>query len=389
MHPKTLLHTLSVLLLLSAIMSLYGCGSKKNDTVTEYDEQYEIDDYETDYFSYFNEPEKVSFTGDDCAELDGRISSISSSDTASIIATTTDGSLFYLFPDYYPDGPEMKSYKIADKCMTDDLIYADQHIAYVQNHLVYFEGYGEYVLPDDIPDSSDSFPTPEYVYSIENVKEINLADDQNLLYVADKSNYYAYLGTDSHIYVAYKDSSSEKHTTYSDVTFINNETERTDLTASKSIYRFLLTDDQELFYIDRGGVLISLSSQQGATIDYLDCTAKIDGKVADFYNLLNSDGSCYVVDEENNIYYVSASWHEVEVSLITTFDQGKITDIQGFSGRNENILIKTDDGSYYYNDYNGINKIDTIDQDCKSVLLLMNETILTLGNDGCLYIIEI
>ncbi len=61
---------------------------------------------------------------------------------------------------------------------------------------------------------------------------------------------------------------------------------------------------------------------------------------------------------------------EVEVTLLTQFQDGKIADIKGFAGQNEKILIRTDNGSYYYTYYDGIKKIEAIGSNYKSAVLL-------------------
>ena len=53
------------------------------------------------------------------------------------------------------------------------------------------------------------------------------------------------------------------------------------------------------------------------------------------------------------------------------------------------MLIRADDGSYYYNDgvSGDIRKIEKLDQTYKKAILLMDEDIIALGNDGYFYII--
>ena len=54
------------------------------------------------------------------------------------------------------------------------------------------------------------------------------------------------------------------------------------------------------------------------------------------------------------------------------------------------VRIRTDDGSYYYNDsaFGNTREIENLDQTYKKAVLLMDGNILALGNDGYLYIIE-
>ena len=130
---------------------------------------------------------------------------------------------------------------------------------------------------------------------------------------------------------------------------------------------------------------------EGAEINYIDLTDEIGGKVTDIFNLQNDEQNCYVVDEDNNIYCVSIDWgYDITVNKIAQMDNVTITDIQGFYGDNENVLIRTSDGSYYYHDgiSDDISKIDNLDQTYKKAILLSDGNIIALGNDGYLYIIE-
>lgn len=124
----------------------------------------------------------------------------------------------------------------------------------------------------------------------------------------------------------------------------------------------------------------------------MDFTDQIDGKVKDIYNLQNYTECCYAVDEEQNIYYVSADgFEDSTVEKITQFENGTITDILGFSGKKEEMLIRTQEGAYYFYDgydYISTENVDTLNENCKSAVLLMEGDILALGDDGYLYVVE-
>lgn len=152
---------------------------------------------------------------------------------------------------------------------------------------------------------------------------------------------------------------------------------------------FLLTDDNEFYYIKNGKTTFGFTGNtEGTFIEYENLSNKIDGTIMDIFSLQNYADCCYVVDEKNNIYFVKIGLDEVEVTLITRFQDGKIADMKGFTGQNEKILIRTDDGSYYYTYYDEIKKIEAIGSNYKNAVLLADENIVALGNDGCLYLIE-
>lgn len=115
-------------------------------------------------------------------------------------------------------------------------------------------------------------------------------------------------------------------------------------------------------------------------------------------------GCCAYVDANNRVcvdykgsLYSNVAFSEgdserdnVAVNEIAKIDNITITDTQGFSGQSENMLIRGDDGSYYYNDGDSglVREIENLDQTYKKAVLLMDENILALGEDGYLYIIE-
>lgn len=394
---KKCVNVVLAVLVLAHVFTLYGCGKKESDSSQEdYEDYIDIEDLEDgeDAYTWRESVFKVDFEGDESAELNGKIESISPASASMLVANTTGGKLFLLDPyiDFYLEDSEIKYYMITDNSHIDDFVYANEHIANGKNQFVYFDMIGEYAEPDENYSESGSFALPEYIYTFENIQKVDLPDAQNVILVTDDADCYAYIDTDNHMCVGYRSSSSEVHTTYSNVAFIEGERERDNVAVSKGIYRFVLTKDQELLYIKNASISPIFSIQgEGAAINYLDLTGEIGGKVTDIYNLENSTDACYVVDEEHNIYCVTVGLgDDITVNKIATMDNVTITDIQGFSGQNENIIVRVDDGSYYYNDGDSgnIRKIEIIDQTYEKAVLLMDGNILALGNDGYLYIIE-
>lgn len=337
---------------------------------------------------------KWSFEGDNGAALNGKTASIILADDSWVIASTTEGSLYMIEPFIYytQEDSKIKSYKITDDSQISDLIYANQHMAYGKNHFVYFDmvqGYEDIGIDEVQP--MDSFALPEIGYTFENVQKADLAEEQNLLYMTKDAAFCAYVDGDNHVRVNCKDSGGT-YTTFSDVLF-EGDAERNDVTVSKSIFQFLITDEQELFFIKKANTASDYSGNvQAVSISYIDLTDEVGAKARDIYNLQNYTYCCYVVDEEQNIYYVSVDMgDEVTVNKITQFALGTITDIQGFAGTNEKMLIETAEDGYYYFDGNGYvdtRRIDALNGDYKDVVLLMESDILALGNDGYLYVVE-
>lgn len=406
-------------MLLANVLSLTGCGKKDSESMqtdlerlmddseemfggggesdaTE-DAEYYVDGIDgsdgEDTGSWMGEVYKMEIEGDNSTALNGKITSILSAELSTVIAGAEDGSLFMLSPMIYysQEDSEIDAYKITDDGGIDDLIYANQHVAYGKNRLVYFDMFGEY---EDVDETYmiDSFEMPEYVYNFENVQKADLENDQSLIYMTDDAVFCAYVDMDGQVCANYKDDFSEEYTTYSDVAF-EGDTERNDVAVSKGIFNFVLTEDQELLYIKNANIASDYGRNvQGVSLGYTDLTDKIGAKVRDIYNLQNSTYCCYAVDEEQNIYYVSVDWgDEIAVNKVTQFELGTIADIQGFSGTNEKMLIKMEDGSYYYYDddsYVSTRKIDALDGSYKNVVLLMEGDILALGNDGYLYVVK-
>lgn len=409
-------------MLLVNVFSLTGCGKKESESVQTdmerlmedaeetFGETGELDvagDYENvedyaddiessdgeDISSWNGEVYRMEIEGDNSAALNGKITSIILADDSFVLASTEEGGLFMLSPNIYfsQEESEIESYKITDGCGINDLIYANQHLAYGKNRFVYFDMIGEYEEVDELY-MLDSLAMPEYVYTFENVQKADLERDQNLIYMTDDAAFCACVDTDNHVYVKYKDFFSEEYTTYSDVVF-EGDTERNNITVSKSAFQFILTEDRELFYIKNGNTASDYGGNvQGVSLGYTDLTDEIGAKVRDIYNLQNYTDCCYAVDEEQNIYYVSVEWgDDIIVNKIAQFELGTITDIQGFSGMNEKMLIKTEDGSYYYYDddsYVSTRKVDVLAGSYKNAVLLMEGDILALGNDGYLYVVE-
>lgn len=381
--------TMAFAVLLSANVFLVdGCGKKESEVMQEDYEDYadigyieDSDDSDIGSESVI----KINFEGEEGAELNGKIESITPSGTGLLIANTTEGNLFLLDPDidFYFEDSKIKSYKMTDHSNISDLTYANQHVVYGENGFVYYDTIGEYVESYE----ADSYALPEYVYTFGNIQKIDIADARDLILMTDEARYYVFVDKEGRVCVDYRNSSDEEYTRFSDVPFAEGESEGKQVVVNKSAYQFILTEDQELFYIknvDFGGNVESVS------IDYIDLTDKIGGKVTDIYNLENNTECCYAVDEDHNIYYVSVDFgDDITVNEIAKVNDITVTDIQGFSGQNENMLIRADDGSYYYNDgvSGDIKKIEKLDQTYKKAVLLMDEDIIALGNDGYFYII--
>ncbi|MBD5547890.1 MAG: hypothetical protein HDQ97_10900 [Lachnospiraceae bacterium] len=394
---KKSVNAVFAVLVLAHVFTLYGCGRKESDSSQEdYEDYIGIEDSEDSEDSYIWSESvfKINFEGDENAELNGKIESVSPAGTSMLVANTTEGKLFLLDPyiDFYLEDSKIKYYMITDNSHIDDLVYANEHIASGKNQFVYFDTIGEYAESGDNFAESDSYALPEYIYTFSNIQKVDLPDAQNVIFITGDAAYYAYIDTENHVRVDYRDSLSGEYTTYSNVAFIEGESERDNVAVSKGIYQFILTEEQELFYIKNGNVSIDFAGQgKGASINYVDLTDEIGGKVIDIYNLENSADGCYVVDEDHNIYCVSVGLgDDITVNEIAKMDNITITDIQGFYGQNENMLIRTDDGSYYYNDSDSGNtrEIENLDQTYEKAVLLMDGNILALGNDGYLYIIE-
>lgn len=405
---------LTAALLSAYLLSLCGCGKKDvnentADTVAVRDDRHETDEPasdagETDYEAYMDSvesdtPVRIEIEGDNADALNGKIASISPADTSYVAASTTDGSLFLLNPTIYRydlGESEMKSHKITDNSGIGELLRAGMHVAYGRNRLIYFDTRETYedVGEDWVP--SDSFALPELSLAVENLNMTGLSDDQSLLAVMNKGKFAAYVDTSGHVQAVYMDDAadgtavSEEPVTLSETVIILGDDEKADIVVRKGVYRFILTEEQELLYLKGADTYTSYSGEVEKTLlNCVDVTGEIGGRVADVYNLHNYDDGCYVVDEDNNIYFVEVMpGGEPEAEQLLCFEDGTIADIQGFAGTNEKMLIKTDDGSYYYNAYDGLRKLDALDGRYKSVVLLMDETILALGTDGNLYLVE-
>lgn len=413
-----------ILLALVSVFALTGCGKKKDEglktdledlmedaqeTFGETEDSYDLDDsdvYEgTDDAVDAEEGDASGWRGD-CYRfeidgkyadaLNGKITSILYSDNSWVYASTADGGLFMLWPTIYfgEEDTEIKTYQITDGSGISELAYADSHIAFGNSHFVYFdrmEGYDEEAM-DDLYLLESMSDLPDVAYTFENMQKEELPDGQNLIYLTEEAAFCVYEDTSHHVCAGYKDSYSEDYTIYTDVTF-EGDTERSGVTADKAIFSFVLTADQELLFIDKANVATDLADNvQGVSVSYADLTAQIDGKVTDIYNLLNNTECCYAVDEEQNIYYVSMAYlEENTVEKITQFENGTITDIQGFAGTNDKMLIQTAEGSYYFYDADSLyplKKVDALDENHKAAVLLSEGDILALGNDGYLYVIE-
>lgn len=405
----------------AAVIALAGCGKKESEdsrsdwedlmedaqeTFGETDESDTADGYEDetdadygaegDMKGWRGDSYRLEVDGENGEALNGKMTSILLADDSFVYATTSEGGLFMLRPKIYfgPEDSEIKSDRITDGCDMDQLVYADQHTAYGNNRFVYFdrmEGYDEEALEGKYMLESLS-DMPDIVYTFENMQKAELPDDQNLLFITQDAALYVYEDTNHQVRAGYKDSYSEEYTMSDEVAF-EGDTERSGVTVEKSIFRFLLTKDQELLYIKKGNIASDLADNVGGiSVSYVDFTDEIDGKVKDIYNLQNYTECCYAVDEEQNIYYVSADgFEDSAVEKITQFEKGTITDILGFSGKKEEMLIRTQEGAYYFYDgydYISTGNVDAMNENCKSAVLLMEGDILALGDDGYLYVVE-
>lgn len=418
---KKVMSTGMAILLAAGAFALTGCGEKQDEglrtevedlmedaqeTFGETEESDEADDSdglessaeigEGDAAGWRGDCWRFELEGKYADALNGKITSLLFSDNSWVYASTADGSLYMLWPTIYfgAEDSEIKSYQIMDKSGISELLYADEHIAYGKNHFVYFdrmEGYDEEAMEDLYVLESMS-DMPDLTYTFENMQKEDLSDDENLIYLTEDAAFCVYEDTSHHVRAGYKDSYSEEYTFYEDVVF-EGDSRRSGITVNKSIFGFVLTEDQELLFVDNANVASDLADNvEGVSVSYTDLTDLIDGKVTDIYNLLNGKECCYAVDEEQNIYYVSMAYlEEKTVEKITQFENGTIAQIQGFAGTNDEMLIKTVEGSYYFFDSDSLSplkKVDALDENYKDAALLMEGDILALGNDGYLYVIE-
>ena len=338
---------------------------------------------------------KFELEGENESALNGKITSILLADGSFVYAATEDGSLFMLRPSIYfsKEDSEIKYNQITDESGISELVYADQHTAYGKNHFVYFDMTEGFEEVDDTYMLESLSDLPDIVYTYADMQKVDIADDENLILVTEDAALYVYEDTDHHVCAGYKDSYSKEYTMYSDIVFEGN-TELSEVTVDKSIFRFLLTEDQKLLYIKKGNISSDFSDNvKGVSVSYVDLTDQIDAKVTDIYNLLNHNTECcYAVDEEQNIYYVSTvDLDEITAEKITQFELGTIVDIQGFAGMNDEMLIRTEDGAYYFYDGDSLyptRRVDALDENYKDAVLLAEGDILALGNDGYLYVVE-
>ncbi len=72
------------------------------------------------------------------------------------------------------------------------------------------------------------------------------------------------------------------HTTYSDVGFTDGENEKNNIV----VYKFLLTDHNEFYYIKNGNTTFGFTGNtEGVFIGYEDLSNKIDSTIIDIFNL--------------------------------------------------------------------------------------------------------
>lgn len=421
---KKQIRTIVVMAVAVGILMLTGCGKKKEESqqsdwedlmedaqetfgdtgesgdADDWDDREAVedsaDDADFDEEGWSGDCYRFELEGKNAAALNGKITSILLADDSRVYASTADGGLFLLRPSVYfsKEETEIKSYPITEDCGISELVYADQHIAYGKNHFVYFEmmeGFDEAEM-EELYMMESLADMPDIAYTFENMQKGVLSGDLNLIFLTEEASFYVYEDTDHHVCAGYKDYFSEEYTTFADVLF-EGDSERNGVTLEKSIFRFVLTKDQELLFIRKGNVTSDLADNvEGVSVSYVDLTDQIDGNVTDIYNMLNSTEYCYAVDEEQNIYFVSAIDPDSPTAeKIAQFEQGTIADIQGFAGTNEEMLIKTEEGAYYFCDSDSlypVRKVEALDGNYKNAVLLMEGDILALGNDGYLYVVE-
>lgn len=413
-----------VMLLAASVLSMAGCGKKKDeglkadledlmddaqetfggtedaDGADDYDSMDLADDSslgeEGGAASWRGDCYRFELEGENADALNGKVTSILFSDNSWVYASTADGGLYMLWPEIYfgKDDSEIDSYQITDGSGISDLAYADSHIAYGNGHFVYFdrmEGYDEEEIEDLYMLESMS-DMPDITYTFENMQREELPDSQNLIYLTEDAAFCVYEDTAHHVRAGYQDYLDEAYTIYEDVVF-EGDTERTGVTVDQSIFCFVLTADQELLFINKANVASDLADNvEGVSVSYTNLTDLIDGKVTDIYNLQNNAECCYAVDEEQNIYFVSMIYLEEETAeKITQFENGTIVDIQGFAGTNDEMLIKTAEGAYYFCDGDSLyptRKVEALDDTFKEAVLLSSGDLLALGSDGYLYVVE-
>ena len=285
----------SAVLAVIAVLALTGCGRKESGSM-----QADLENLMTDAEETFGETKKSE------AALNGKITSILLADGSFVYAATEDGSLFMLRPSIYfsKEDSEIKYNQITGESGISELVYADQHTAYGKNHFVYFDMTEGFEEVDDTYMLESLSDLPDIVYTYADMQKVDIADDENLILVTKDAALYVYEDTDHHVCAGYKDSYSKEYTMYSDIVF-EGDTELSEVTVDKSIFRFLLTEDQKLLYIKKGNISSDFADNvKGVSVSYVDLTDQIDAKVTDIYTLLNHNTECcYAVDEEQNIYY--------------------------------------------------------------------------------------
>lgn len=369
---KILLKGILGMLIITTALLLTGC-SKKEDNNTNNKTISNKND--TNSYVKTEKISKISFIQNNNNEINGQIRSLVPSNDGFLV-NNNNGDL-YMIPSFVV-GSEAEFYKITTDTKINDLVYSNTGIIYGNNRFIYYETSGEY---------DDSF---HYTYTFNNINKFDLTNDKNLIYSSDNANFYAYVDINNNVVVNSRKDSNRQYTTYSNATFTDLDSqEKTNVKINKAIYKFILTEDNKLLYIKNGQTISTFVVETGVSIGYNDITNKINGKIIDIYNVQNSMDSCYVVNENNDIYFIENALGEIKAELITRFSYDTIEDIKGYNGKPQNMIIKAKNSKYYYSDSDGTDEISELSKDFINVALLTDNNIIALNKDGYLYSINI
>lgn len=418
----------ALLLLFSAAFVFGGCGKKEKDSAEkedvalqdaeegDFEEESGADEEEqdaaledTEHFSdvagVAGSAVQLTFEGETAGALNGKIAAIAPCQTDCMIAQTTDGNLFLVKPDIevYLKQFEAEAHQITDSGSFDGLIYADGHTACGQESVAYFEmreDYSEEALnsivdedPEDIDIEAYYDALKQMVFVFDNLQETKLADADGVILVSEDADFCAYADKSGKVCADYRDSvngDKKPYTTFSGVRFTGDGNERDDVEVKKAIYRFVLTKDNEVLLVREASTAVDFGGQvQDLSLVYTDLSVadKIDSPIKDIFNVRLDEDYCYAVDEENRIWYVGYSWLDdgVTAEQVAQLPDGLITDVQGFSGTHETVLVGMEDGSWYYTYYDGLQKVDGLDGSYRRALNISDESVVALGDDGYLY----
>lgn len=400
------------ILLLSAAFVFGGCGREEEagDSVTmdsdaedsteesgadaeEPDVSLKDTEHYSDVVGVAGNAVQLVFEGENAEKVNGRIAAIAPCQSDYLIAQTTDGNLFLVKPDIavYLDQFAVEAHQITDSGRFDSLSYADSHVAYGQESLAYFEMREDYseenidALVEDYSDIEAYYDmVTQLVFVFDNLQEKEFADADGLILVTADADFCVYADKSGKVHVDYKGDD------FSRVTFVGDGTEREDVEAQKAIYQFILTKDKELLLIRQASAAEAPGGQvENVSLGYMDLAVgeKIDSPVRDIFNVRMDEDYCYAVDEENRIWYVGYDWldHVVTAEQVAQLPDGVITDVQGFGGMHDIVMIGTEDGSWYYTYYDGLQKVDGLDAGYKKAVNISDQSVIALRDDGWLY----